>query len=95
MILNHAYVTAAEKNLGGAETSAQEALAQARKLGLFRLQLEASLALGEVQMQRKNPDVGRKRLEETAQTARSKGFELIARRAIAARQATHPLNTTG
>jgi serine/threonine protein kinase/tetratricopeptide (TPR) repeat protein len=95
MILNHAYVMAAEKNLGGAETSAQEALAQARKLGLFRLQLEASLALGEVQMQRKNPDMGRKRLEETAQAARSKGFELIARRAIAARHATHPLNTTG
>jgi hypothetical protein len=54
------------------------------------LAIEASLALGEVQMQRKNPDMGRKRLEETGKTARSKGFELIARKASAARQATNP-----
>ncbi len=90
VILNYAYVMAAGKNLGGAETSAQDALTRARNLGLFRLQLEASLALGEVQMQRKNRDAGRKRLEETAKMAQSKGFELIARRASAALQATAP-----
>jgi tetratricopeptide (TPR) repeat protein/TolB-like protein len=89
VILDHAYVMAAGKNLGGAETATQAALTQARSLGLFRLQLEAALALGEIQTQRKSPTLGRKRLEETEKTARSKGFELIARKASAARQATN------
>jgi tetratricopeptide (TPR) repeat protein len=90
VIIDHAYVMAAGKNLGGAETTAQEALTRARNLDLFRLQLEASLALGEVQIQEKNSGMGRKRLEETEKTARSKGFELIARKASAARQPTNP-----
>jgi tetratricopeptide (TPR) repeat protein len=90
VIIDHAYVMAAGKNLGGAETTAQEALTRTRNLGLFRLQLEASLALGEVQIQKKNPNMGRKRLEETEKAARSKGFELIARKASAARQAANP-----
>jgi len=87
VILDHAYVMAAGKNLGGAETTAQEGLTRARNLGLFRLQLEASLALGQIQMTGPNPAAGRKRLEETEETAHSKGFELIARKASAARQA--------
>ncbi len=90
VILDHAYVMAAGDNLGGADTTAQDALTQARNLGLFRLQLEASLALGEIQMHKKNHDVGRKRLVETEKTARSKGFELIAQRATAAQQARLP-----
>ena len=49
-MLDHAYVMAAGKNLGSAESAAQEALTRARNLGLFRLQLEASLALGQIQM---------------------------------------------
>jgi hypothetical protein len=87
--IDHAYVMAAGKDLRGAETTAQEALTRARNLGLFRLQLEASLALGEVQMQKRSPDMGLKRLEETEKTARSKGFELIAQKASAAQQATN------
>jgi tetratricopeptide (TPR) repeat protein len=87
VILDDAYVMAAGDNLGGAETTAQDALTQARNLGLFRLQVEASLALGEIQMQKKNHDMGRKRLAETEKTARSKGFELIAQKAGAAQQA--------
>ena len=89
VMLDHAYVMAAGKNLGGAETTAQDALTRARNLGLVRLQLEASLALGEVQMQKRNPDVGRKRLEETEKSARAKGFVLIAQKASAAQQTTN------
>ena len=89
VMLDHAYVMAAGEDLRGAETTAQDALTRARSLGLFRLQLEASLALGEVQMQKRNPDMGRKRLEETEKTARSKGFELIAQKANVAQQAAN------
>ena len=70
--------------MGGATAAAQDALTRARNLGLFRLQLEASLALGEIQMQKRNPEMGRKRLEDTEENARSKGFELIARKASTA-----------
>ena len=86
VILDHAYVMAAGDNRRGAEATAHDALTQARNLGLFRLQLEASLVLGEIQMQEKNHDVGRKRLVETERTARSRGFELIAQKASAAQQ---------
>ena len=79
--LVHAYVMAAEKNLGGAETTAKEALTRARNLGLFRLQLEASLALGQIQMTGPNRAVGRARLQALEKSARAKGFELIARKA--------------
>jgi hypothetical protein len=71
-------------NRDGAEVTAQDALTRARNLGLFRLQLEASLALGEIQMQKRNPELGRKRLQDTEESARSKGFELIAQKANAA-----------
>ena len=81
VVLDHAYVMAVGKNLGGAETTAQEALTQARNLGLFRLQLEASLALGQIQMTGPNPDAGRARLQALEKSARAKGFELIARKA--------------
>ena len=43
VMLDHAYVMAAEKDLGGAETTAQDALNRAPQPGLVRLQLEASL----------------------------------------------------
>lgn len=81
VILDHAYVMAAGKNLGTAETTAQKALTLARNLGLFRLQLEASLALGQIQMTGPNPAVGRARLDALEKSARAKGFELIARKA--------------
>jgi eukaryotic-like serine/threonine-protein kinase len=81
VILDHAYVMAAGKNLGGAETTAQEALTRARNLGLFRLQLEASLALGQIQRTEPNPAAGRARLQALEKSARAKGFELIARKA--------------
>jgi len=81
VMLDHANVMAAGKNLAGGENTAQEALNRARNLGLFRLQLEASLALGEIQMTRPNRAVGRARLQALEKSARAKGFELIARKA--------------
>jgi serine/threonine protein kinase/Tfp pilus assembly protein PilF len=89
LTLDHASILAATKDIPAAENAARQVLSQTERLGLLRLHLEASLALGEVQMQRRNLDMGRKRLEETTKTARSKGFELIARKASAARQATN------
>ena len=85
VMLDHAYVMAAGKNLGGAEATAQDALTQSRNLGLFRLQLEASLALGEFQMQEKNL-AGPQTARGDRRDARSKGFELIAQKASAAQQ---------
>ncbi|MGB8061872.1 MAG: hypothetical protein WCF26_08260 [Candidatus Sulfotelmatobacter sp.] len=81
VMLDHAYVMAAGKNLAGAEKTAQEALNRARNLGLFRLQLEASLALGEIQITGPNRAAGRARLQALEKSARAKGFELIARKA--------------
>jgi tetratricopeptide (TPR) repeat protein len=84
VMIDQAYLLAAGDNVGGATVTAQDALTQARNLDLFRLQLEASLALGEIQMQERNPELGRKRLEDTEENASSKGFELIAQKASTA-----------
>jgi hypothetical protein len=81
VMLDHAYVMAAGKNLAQAENTAQEALNRARNLGLFRLQLEASLALGEIQITGPNRAAGHARLQTLEKSAREKGFELIARKA--------------
>jgi len=86
LTLNRATILAATKDMLGAENAARQVLSQTERLGLLRLHLEASLALGEVQMQSKNPEVGRKRLKETETTARSKGFNLVAQRASATLQ---------
>jgi serine/threonine protein kinase/tetratricopeptide (TPR) repeat protein len=85
--IQSAYARAAMKDLPEAERLARNALIEANKLGFVRIELEASLAMGEIQLQGKNPALGSKRLEETETIARSKGFELIARKASAARQA--------
>lgn len=81
VMLDHAYVMAAGKELGVAEKTAQLALTQARNLGLFRLQLEASLTLGQIEMQAKNPAAARARFQTLEKSARARGFELIARKA--------------
>jgi tetratricopeptide (TPR) repeat protein len=89
LAIQNAYTRAAAKDLPEAEQLARNAMVEANKLGLVRIELEASLAIGEIQMKGKNPTLGRKRLEETGKTAHSKGFELIARKASAAQQATN------
>jgi hypothetical protein len=64
--------------------AAQQALTRSRDLGLFRLQLEASLTLGHIELQAKNPAAAHARLQVLEKSARAKGFELIARKAAAA-----------
>jgi hypothetical protein len=60
------------------------ALAEATELGLFAAQLEARLALGEVELAVGRGDDGRVRLDSLAQESGAKGFGLMARRAAAA-----------
>jgi hypothetical protein len=84
--IQNAYAQAAAKNLPAAERLAQNAALESSKLGLFRIELEATLALGEIEMLQTNRDAGRKRLAATEKAARARGFEFIARKANAARQ---------
>jgi len=89
LAIQNAYTRAAANDLPDAERLARNVLVEAHKLGFVRIELEASLAIGEIQLKGKNPDLGRKRLEETEYKAHSEGFELIARKASAARQASN------
>jgi len=89
LAIQNAYTQAAAKDLPDAERLARNVAVEAHKLGFARIELEASLAIGEIQLQGTNPTLGRKRLEETEKTARSGGFELIARKASAAQQASN------
>ena len=84
LAIRNAYTRAAAKDLHGAEQFARNAMVEANRLGLVQIELEASLALGEIERQGNNPAAGRKRLKETTEIAHSKGFELISRRASAA-----------
>jgi serine/threonine protein kinase/tetratricopeptide (TPR) repeat protein len=84
--IQNAYAQAAARNLPAAERLVQNAVVESGKLGLIRIELEAALALGEIEMLRKNPDAGRKRLADTEKAARARSFEFIARKANAARQ---------
>ena len=86
LAIQNAYTQAAAGDLPRAEQLARNARLEAKKLGLVRLELETSVALGDIQLRRGNPAVARKMLEETEKTARAKGFELIARNARAARR---------
>lgn len=88
LAIQNAYAQAAANNPVEAERLARNVLAEANKLGFVGIELEASLAIGEIQLKGKNPALGRKRLEETEKVAHSKGFELIARTASTARQPT-------
>ena len=85
--IQNAYTRLAVKDLSEAERLARNVQVEANRLGFSQIVLEASLAIGEIQVQGRNPTLGRKRLEETGKSARSKGFELIARKASSARQA--------
>jgi tetratricopeptide (TPR) repeat protein len=90
VMLDHANFMAAGKKLGEARKAAQQALTQAHNLSLFRLQLEASLTLGQIEMQAKHPATARVRLHTLEKSARAKGFELIARKAANANTPPSP-----
>jgi tetratricopeptide (TPR) repeat protein/TolB-like protein len=76
----------APADLSEAEKSIQSALADATKENLTGIQLEARLAMGEVEMKSGDRSAGRAHLATLQKDAFSKGFLLIARKAAAARQ---------
>jgi serine/threonine protein kinase/tetratricopeptide (TPR) repeat protein len=80
--LADANVLAATNHLAAAEREAQRVLAEAPK-DLFRLRLQASLTLAEIQMKGEEAARGRQRLQVVSRAAKQKGFELIARQAAA------------
>jgi serine/threonine protein kinase/tetratricopeptide (TPR) repeat protein len=82
--VDSAYVLAATGDFSGAEHLARSAFAEANKLGFVQTQMEASLALGEIQMKGPHSTAGRAGLEQLVKEARSRGFALIARKASAA-----------
>jgi tetratricopeptide (TPR) repeat protein len=84
LAIEHAYLLSATKEVAAAEREARQVVAQARKLGLFRLELEASLAAGEI-ARNTNPAAGRIQLANVEKKARARGFGLIARKAAAAK----------
>jgi len=64
-----------------ARTALEATLAEAKENGFVRYQLEARLALGEIELKAANPTVGRAGLTALEKDAAAKGFHLIARRA--------------
>lgn len=82
--IDSAYVLAAANDSSDAGRLAKSALAEANKLGFVQTEMEASLALGEIQMKGQNPTAGRIVLQQVAKDARAKGFALIAKKASAA-----------
>lgn len=84
--VDSAYGLAAAGDSEGAEHLAGSAFAEAHKLGFVQTQMEASLALGEIQMKGRNQTAGRATLQQLAKEARARGFALIAKKASAALQ---------
>jgi serine/threonine protein kinase/tetratricopeptide (TPR) repeat protein len=82
--IDSANVLAAAGDLGGAEREAKSAAAEAHKLGFVQTEMEASLALGEIQLKASNPAAGRAELQQVAKVAHARGFILLERKASAA-----------
>jgi hypothetical protein len=62
----------------------EDALAESRRAGLLRFQLEARLALGETELVGGKPEAGRSRLAALAKEALALEYRLIAQKAAAA-----------
>jgi len=82
--VDRAYALAAAKDFRAAERLAKSAFAEANKLGFVQTQMEASLALGEIQLMGQNQAAGRVVLRQLAKDARARGFALITKKASAA-----------
>ncbi len=82
--VDDSYVLAAARDFSGAEHLAKSTFTEANKLGFVQTQMEASLALGEIQTTGPNPTAGRVVLQRLAKDARAKGFALIAKKASTA-----------
>jgi tetratricopeptide (TPR) repeat protein/tRNA A-37 threonylcarbamoyl transferase component Bud32/TolB-like protein len=78
-----ARVRAASGRSGEAVTSLEATVGDARKNRLLEVELEARLALGQIEL-RTGAAGGRARLEELEKTAKEKGFGLVARKAQSA-----------
>jgi tetratricopeptide (TPR) repeat protein/TolB-like protein len=85
LAVTRARVEAALGKTREANKHATEALQLATKHGFVPEQLEARLALGEIEMKSGEADTGRARLAALEKDAQAKGFLLIARKAARAR----------
>jgi serine/threonine protein kinase/tetratricopeptide (TPR) repeat protein len=79
--LEDARVRGASNDTVGTERVAKQALAEAKIHGLIGMQFEASLLLGEIQMAGPDPAAALAELAQLQKKARSKGYELIERKA--------------
>ncbi len=77
-------VAAASRQTATAARTIEATRLEAVKAGLVGVELEARLALGELEMKSARSAAGRARLELLEKTASARGFGLIARRATAA-----------
>jgi tetratricopeptide (TPR) repeat protein len=66
---------------GQAATSLRRTLAEAHKFGFYGIELEAKLALGEIEVNSGNASSGRILLERVQREAQQRGFALIAAQA--------------
>jgi eukaryotic-like serine/threonine-protein kinase len=78
-------VRASAGDAAGAAKSLEATAAEARAAGLKGYELEARLALAEVEMRSGRADAGRARLREVESEAKSRGLALLARQAAALR----------
>ncbi len=79
-----ARVRAAGGEIAQALEDGESVIVEARKVGFFDLQLEARLALGEIEVGSGRTATGVPRLQELEKEATQKGFVLIAHKASAA-----------
>jgi hypothetical protein len=73
-----------------AANNLEAVLEQAKKTGFLGYELEAGLALGEIETQSGNVARARTRLEALERQAAARGFGLIARKAATARNEMSP-----
>jgi hypothetical protein len=82
--ITDARVRAAGGEIAQALEDGESAIVEARRVGFFDLQLEARLALGEIEVASGRTATGVRRLRELEKEANQQGFLLIAHKASAA-----------